>query len=605
MLHSDFSLKVNHLNTSISKNIKSWTPGLKDVGELVSKIEKLLIDDMPKQAQQLASCIENSEASVFKKVAQRWPEVSSRVQRKLVRYLVKGWMTRDAKSCVDWLVSELSQIVELCSSNKTIAYEQQLMNGLANAASLNLVTSEHESKLIIGIREFLEHDANAVCIKANDLTRLEPWLDTLSRFKSADALDLLEKVLPSDTKSHSSKTELWLSRIRANVTEPQGSKSQALSFETWLSVIESWLNSSIKHRLMFKVIPGFESFFKDEYKSFFDGAILTSRGVLVGKPLSKKIKEVMTDRFYLEVGLLIESPKTKSTQPKFDWLIELSSTVEQLTAAKAPLRIRMGDFVEIKSEKEKVQKSLLELYPHVVVTGRGAHWQIDFESALNAWSLFPKTKICSPKETLSVEAEAYSGKSQESLAWFLSKLAKRHVKLPTNRRLEILDPFCGTGTELLCANDTLVGKSRISLTGLDLSDQAIDIVKTRIQTASSSGGPKVSADEPKMVSTFVCTDAIDFLKKSHRKFDLIITNPPFGIRSSRGVARDLMKSFFENVSEGLADEGVLVIVAHAASSFVSWGSSSGLKLLASYPLLLGKMKVEAQVWTKLSQRSKK
>ncbi len=604
MLHSDFSIKVNHLNTSISKNIKSWTPGLKDVDELVSKIEKLLVDDMPKQAQQLASCIENSEASVFKKVAQRWPEVSSRVQRKLVRYLVKGWMSRDAKNCVDWLASELSQIVELCSSNKTTSYEQQLMNGIANAASLNLVTSEHESKLIIGIREFLENDANAVRIKANDLTRLEPWLDTLSRFKSADALELLDNVLPSDTKSLSSKTEVWLSRIRANLTETQGSKSQALSFENWLSVIEGWLNSSTKHRLMFKVIPGFESFYKDEYQGFFDGAILTSRGVLVGKPLSKKIKEVMADRFYLEVGLLIESPKQKNIQPKFDWLVELSSTVEQVTTAKAPLRIRMGDFVEIKSEKEKVHTSLLELYPYVVVTGRGAHWQIDFESALNAWSLFPKAKIGSPQETLSFEANSYSGKSQESLAWFLSRLAKRHVKLPTNRRIEILDPFCGTGTELVCANDTFVGKSRISLTGLDLSDQAIAIVKNRLPTASS-GGPKVSSDEPKMVSTFACTDAIDFLKKSHRKFDLVITNPPFGIRTSRGVARDLMKSFFENVSVGLADEGILVIVAHAASSFVSWGSSSGLKLLGSYPLLLGKMKVEAQVWTKLSQRSKK
>jgi 23S rRNA G2445 N2-methylase RlmL len=141
----------------------------------------------------------------------------------------------------------------------------------------------------------------------------------------------------------------------------------------------------------------------------------------------------------------------------------------------------------------------------------------------------------------------------------------------------IWDPFCGGGTELIIAKKRF--PSLVTL-GTDINPSAVLAAQA-------------AADRCQVSAKFLSKNCFDV---QGQKFDVILTNPPFGMRTVRGGARPLLEDFFVQASRSLKAGGRFVIMSHAPSTSLRWAGASGLACQRQIPVKLGGMDCQIQVF---------
>ena len=140
-------------------------------------------------------------------------------------------------------------------------------------------------------------------------------------------------------------------------------------------------------------------------------------------------------------------------------------------------------------------------------------------------------------------------------------------------------PFCGAATELILAGKRArENRNAVTLLGTDLSERALDAGLVALQKSG------VSAD-------VFLEDALGF---QERPFDVVLTNPPFGMRTLRGGARDLLDEFLGTIKRRLSQNARVVLLSHAPNSTIQWAAAGRLRLVRSFPVRLGGMNCELQ-----------
>jgi 23S rRNA G2445 N2-methylase RlmL len=129
-----------------------------------------------------------------------------------------------------------------------------------------------------------------------------------------------------------------------------------------------------------------------------------------------------------------------------------------------------------------------------------------------------------------------------TLAWGLLALAGRPAR-------ELLDPFAGGGTVLLEAAATWPGAR---LHASDLHDRNVDGLRLNLPRAEVRSGDARRLDE-------VWAD---------RRFDTVVTNPPFGRRLARDVDLEgLYRGFLRSAALVTTDDARVVVLAQKRGAF--------------------------------------
>jgi SAM-dependent methyltransferase len=262
-------------------------------------------------------------------------------------------------------------------------------------------------------------------------------------------------------------------------------------------------------------------------------------------------------------------------QPSAEALAQLvgdhADLIQEATTrtSRGPVRLRLGRGSDVgRSLVWDFGKKLMAKDCGVICDGRSAHWQIE---------LVGKTVVLVPKacvdERFVWRDTSIEGASDPTIAAAIVLLAD--VK-PTET---VYDPFCGAGSELIIAGKSL---PRLKLIGTDTSQEALNRAKTAAAKADQS-------------IQFYCDDACKFQKGP---FDVVITNPPFGMRTTRGEARPVLENFFKNISYQLSQNGRVVLLSHAPSATVEWALAAGLKFSKAMPVWLGRMRCELQCFVR-------
>jgi predicted RNA methylase len=234
-----------------------------------------------------------------------------------------------------------------------------------------------------------------------------------------------------------------------------------------------------------------------------------------------------------------------------------------------PVRVRFGRGSDVgRALVWDFGKKLMAKQCGIICDGRSSHWQIE---------LVEKTVVLVPKahvdERFIWRDASIEGASDPTIASAIVLLAD--IKPGET----VYDPFCGAGSELILAGDVA---SRIRLIGTDTSVEALGRAKTAAAKAEQS-------------IEFYGDDACKFDKGP---FDVVITNPPFGMRTSRGEARPVLERFFKNISRQLSAKGRVVLLSHAPSATVEWATAAGLKYSKAMPVWLGRMRCELQCFVR-------
>jgi predicted RNA methylase len=234
----------------------------------------------------------------------------------------------------------------------------------------------------------------------------------------------------------------------------------------------------------------------------------------------------------------------------------------------APVRLRLGrSDGRGRSFVWDFALELDRLSTEVINDGRSAHWELRFIDRYLV--LVP---ILFAQERFPWRDVEVDGASDPTVAAALVYLAG--IKSGES----VLDPFCGGATELVFAGLLRTGAK---LCGIDIDREVLRDGQEALARAD-------------VLAQLRCGDA---LKLGDEVFDVIVTNPPFGMRTVRGQARDLLQDFLGGVRKNLSKNGRVVLLSHAPKSSRDWAQAGGMKLTRSFPLKLGKMGCEIQVFS--------
>jgi predicted RNA methylase len=211
--------------------------------------------------------------------------------------------------------------------------------------------------------------------------------------------------------------------------------------------------------------------------------------------------------------------------------------------------------------------ALERLGPDIMNDGRGAHWELRTLGAMVV--LVPLKYEDNRYHWRDVSVD---GASDPTIAAALVQLAYLQ---PGE---SVYDPFCGAGTELI-----LVAKAEPSaaVCGSEIN-------------ADVAAFARDAADRAQVKVAIHVADALKF---DGGPFDVILTNPPFGMRTVRGGARELLADFFLAARRQLSKQGRIVLLSHAPRSTREWAETGKLRMTRSFPLRLGGMGCEIQVFT--------
>jgi predicted RNA methylase len=302
----------------------------------------------------------------------------------------------------------------------------------------------------------------------------------------------------------------------------------------------------------------------------FLGADIIEPGVLkLGRTFSWK--DLAKHNLWRKAGVVIGRVKDQSSTALADVVAGSSQRISSATSRPegAPVRIRLGrDDGRTRSFVWEFAEALSKLGVGIINDGRNAHWEL--RVVADEVVLLP---LRWDDRRFFWRACNVDGSSDPTIAAALVQLAE--IKM--NDR--VWDPFCGAGTELIIAKTLRPG---ISATGNDVNRQALD------EGVLAANAANVSVQ-------FVEESCLLF---KGGPFNVILSNPPFGMRTVRGGARDLLFDFFAQASRRLTDKGRVVMLSHAPTSTVDWAEAGGLKCVRRSPVKLAGMFCEFQVFSR-------
>ncbi len=130
-------------------------------------------------------------------------------------------------------------------------------------------------------------------------------------------------------------------------------------------------------------------------------------------------------------------------------------------------------------------------------------------------------------------------------------LAYAMLRLSSINEGMLLDPFCGGGTIVIEAASIY---EQLDVYASDISARYIE-------------GAKMNAAAAKVTIKFKICDAKE-LDKCYDKMDVIVTNPPYGIRMGRKTnLRELYKRFLDSAAKIVVKDGRIVLITRKAVSF--------------------------------------
>jgi hypothetical protein len=188
------------------------------------------------------------------------------------------------------------------------------------------------------------------------------------------------------------------------------------------------------------------------------------------------------------------------------------------------------------------------------------------------------------------------GSSDGTLAHALAVLAKRHF--PNSQ--QVLDPFCGLATELLnhmALQHINELSQKIQYVAIDKNPDAIEKLKSHLGSDEVKSWLDTKNISDKQNLTVKHMDFREF----KGVFDLIVTNPPFGMRTARGQSREVLEDLFifaARQQQASRKSVGICMVSPAPSATRFWAHESGFDLKKHYPIKLGQMPCEIQIYSK-------
>lgn len=279
--------------------------------------------------------------------------------------------------------------------------------------------------------------------------------------------------------------------------------------------------------------------------------------------------QLTTHYLWRSAGVSIGKLKSSSAAGFVDVLTSAARAIDAATDRKAgsPVRIRLGrDVGRSRSFIWEFAEILSKAQIGMINDGRSPHWEL---RVVGDELVLVPIKI--DDQRFSWRDVQADGASDPTIAAALVYLAE----LKSNER--VWDPFCGAGTELILASKIAAG---VIAVGTDINKSVID---AGLKAASGAGVSVQFRQES-------CLDHKD------TPYHAIITNPPFGMRTVRGAARALLEEFFSVARLSIARSGRIVMLSHAPSSTVGWAEASGLRCVRRWPIKLGGMECQIQVF---------
>lgn len=282
-----------------------------------------------------------------------------------------------------------------------------------------------------------------------------------------------------------------------------------------------------------------------------------------------QIKDI---KLWREMGFVIGRDREQTPLSLARELANSAARLRQATAVSKniPVRVRLGrrdhrprsfiwDFAE----------ALSKLTSDVMNDGRQAHWEL---RTIGEWLVL--VPLAFEDERFGWRDPLVEGASDPTIAQALVQVAD----LRPNE--VIFDPFCGAATELVLAKQECPG---VIALGTDISAEVIKSAQLAIERANV---------DVKVVHA----DALTY--QPSRPIDVVITNPPFGMRTLRGEARGVLQEFLQGVARRLSQNGRVIMVSPAPVSSVEWATAGGLRLKTSIPVYLGGMRCELQYFVR-------
>jgi len=364
----------------------------------------------------------------------------------------------------------------------------------------------------------------------------------------------------------------------------ESSLETSVSMESLVrGLIGGLVKGQSKAKIVLEFLPGLENLALKErkFKDLFDVVTKHTPGFLMGDVSEPShAGALLSNRLVLEVGLVLGTVDLGSGSSKQQF-------TELLLAAEPLLRsslqgLNTSDHIRVRfSRGEQASRSEVWDFAEdlaraansqgvkIISDGRNAHFSVHMLSIGQQKSLvYVKTQQGGDSRFKHLQTRA-PGATQATLSAALVKVAA------CQKGDHVWDPFCGTGTEL--QECWIQNPGTLSLLGTDI-DGALLLTAKDI---SEKLGAKIDWKN---------TDALSVTEQ----FNVIITNPPFGMRTVRGEARSLLESFFVRAKNRLKRAGALVLFSPSPQSTALWGKSSGLRLTESHPVSLGGMKCEIQ-----------
>jgi predicted RNA methylase len=245
---------------------------------------------------------------------------------------------------------------------------------------------------------------------------------------------------------------------------------------------------------------------------------------------------------------------------------------EEIAAAtvmgQGPIRMRLGrEDGRGRSFVWEFAAALERLGPQMMNDGRGAHWELRTIGSTVVLVPLKYADLRYPWRDVNVE-----GASDPTIAQALVQLA--YLRPGES----VYDPFCGAGTELILAART---EPAAELFGSEINADVAALARE----AAHRAGVRLNIH------------VADALRFDGGPFDVILTNPPFGMRTVRGGARELLAEFLLVAGRRLTKTGRIVMLSHAPRSTREWAEAGEMRLTRSFPLRLGGMGCEIQVFT--------
>lgn len=530
---------VKVLDFKVLADSKGWLPGRRDVSQLIdawSSFPKELRENLIKKLSKMDGPASNLALKVL-------PNADAARRQELTRPVLKS-VFRSLKSANPSAPEAeiLGDCGEFLNSD-----DPRVVKSAAQAIASSW------SYMSDGLRRQLLEHVKVSFEKAVDPSAKRALMDALGNSADESAQGVLSRVTAN---LHSSERDKALLKLARDVSVPVDSSDRCHpeSFSESFPIV-LWFTEGVDQ------VARKLALFKD-FMPMTPGVAL-----IKGTPWSDLRSNLLWRRAGVKLGEL--------DQLSADALAELIAThaglIKKATHinSSGPVRVRFGRGSDVgRAMVWDFGKKLMARQCGLICDGRSAHWQIE---------LVGKTVVLVPK---AYDDERFVWRDASIEGASDPTIASAIVMLADIRPGEtVYDPFCGAGSELILAAQT---SSRLKLIGTDTSEDAL----VRAKTAAGKAGYSIE---------FHREDACRFSKGP---FDVVITNPPFGMRTSRGEARPVLERFFKNISHQLSPNGRVVLLSHAPSSTVEWAAAAGLKYSKAMPVWLGRMRCELQCFVR-------